>query len=318
MSDGIPPGDSPSRIVIKVIGAGGGGCHAVAGMMRGGVQGVEFICADADARALAASGAPLQIRLGHAGRGTGANPEQGRLAAEAAREEIRAALAGAHMVFIIAGLGGGTGTGAGPIVAEAARELGALTVAAVTTPFAFEGHKRMKTAREGIAELSRRAHAVIVTSGEKLCPMLDEDATQEDCFKAADGVLRDICAAIAEIINAAGMVQVDFEDVKTIMSKPGQAMVGAATARGANRAREAAEKVIACPLLEGMGLRGARGVLVNITANRSLKMREVKEIMHIIHDDAPDEAHVIFGMAYDESLGDDLRVTMITTGLDYK
>lgn len=301
--------------VIKVVGVGGAGGNAISHMMRGGVGGVDFVCANTDAQALVASGAPVQIRLGRTGLGAGAKPEQGRAAAETAREEIRAALNGAHMVFITAGMGGGTGTGAAPVVAEVAKELGILTVGVVTKPFCFEGSKRMRLAEEGINDLSRHVHSLIVVLNEKLYDLMDEDATQEDCFKSADDVLHNACAGIAEIINVEGNVNVDFEDVKTIMGEQGQAMMGTAVAKGQDRAKVAAEQAIACPLLEGIDLNGARGVLVNITASRSLKMRETREIMDTIRVHASEDATVIFGTAYDESMGDDLRVTVVATGL---
>ncbi|MEQ4618969.1 MAG: cell division protein FtsZ [Corticimicrobacter sp.] len=301
--------------VIKVVGVGGAGGNAISHMMRGGVGGVDFVCANTDAQALVASGAPVQIRLGRTGLGAGAKPEQGRAAAETAREEIRAALNGAHMVFITAGMGGGTGTGAAPVVAEVAKELGILTVGVVTKPFCFEGSKRMRLAEEGINDLSRHVHSLIVVLNEKLYDLMDEDATQEDCFKSADDVLHNACAGIAEIINVEGNVNVDFEDVKTIMGEQGQAMMGTAVAKGPERAKIAAEQAIACPLLEGIDLNGARGVLVNITASRSLKMRETREIMDTIRVHASEDATVIFGTAYDESMGEDLRVTVVATGL---
>ncbi|MFT0534229.1 cell division protein FtsZ [Castellaniella hirudinis] len=306
---------SRNGTVIKVVGVGGAGGNAVAHMIHAGVQGVEFICANTDAQALATSEAPVQIRLGRTGLGAGAKPDQGRAAAETAREEIRAALNGAHMVFITAGMGGGTGTGAGPVVAEVAKELGILTVGVVTKPFVFEGNKRMRLAEEGIRELSRHVHSLVVVLNENLYDLMDDDATQEDCFQAADDVLHNACAGIAEIINVEGNVNVDFEDVKTIMGEQGQAMMGTAMAAGADRARVAAEQAIACPLLEGVDLHGARGILVNITASRSLKMRETREIMETIRSYASEEATVIFGTAYDESMGENLRVTVVATGL---
>jgi cell division protein FtsZ len=301
--------------VIKVVGVGGAGGNAVAHMIRSGVNGVDFICANTDAQALATSEAPVQIRLGRTGLGAGAKPEQGRAAAETAREEIRAALTGAHMVFITAGMGGGTGTGAGPVVAEVAKELGILTVGVVTKPFIFEGNKRMRLAEEGIRELSRHVHSLVVVLNENLYELMDEDATQEDCFRAADDVLHNACAGIAEIINVEGNVNVDFEDVKTIMGEQGQAMMGTAVAAGTDRARVAAEQAIACPLLEGVDLHGARGILVNITASRTLKMRETREIMETIRSYASEDATVIFGTAYEEAMGENLRVTVVATGL---
>jgi cell division protein FtsZ len=306
---------SRNGTVIKVVGVGGAGGNAVAHMIHSGVQGVEFICANTDSQALVTSEAPVQIRLGRTGLGAGAKPEQGRAAAETAREEIRAALTGAHMVFITAGMGGGTGTGAGPVVAEVAKELGILTVGVVTKPFIFEGNKRMRLAEEGIRELSRHVHSLVVVLNENLYERMDEDATQEDCFRAADDVLHNACAGIAEIINVEGNVNVDFEDVKTIMGEQGQAMMGTAVAAGTDRARVAAEQAIACPLLEGVDLHGARGILVNITASRTLKMRETREIMETIRSYASEDATVIFGTAYDETMGENLRVTVVATGL---
>jgi cell division protein FtsZ len=307
--------NSGSGTVIKVVGVGGAGGNAVAHMIRSGIHGVDFICANTDGQALMASEAPVQIRLGRTGLGAGAKPEQGRAAAETAREEIRAALNGANMVFITAGMGGGTGTGAGPVVAEVAKELGILTVGVVTKPFSFEGTKRMKMAEEGINELSKHVHSLIVVLNENLYDLMDEEATQEDCFKAADDVLHNACAGIAEIINVEGNVNVDFEDVKTIMGEQGQAMMGTSIAAGQDRARVAAEQAIACPLLEGVDLHGARGMLVNITASRTLKMRETREIMDTIRSFAAEDATVIYGTAYDESMGENLRVTVVATGL---
>lgn len=301
--------------VIKVVGVGGAGGNAVGHMIRKGVQGVDFICANTDAQALASTGAPVQIQLGRTGLGAGAKPEAGRNSAEEARERIRESLSGANMVFITAGMGGGTGTGAAPIVAEVAKELGILTVAVVTKPFLFEGNKRLRMAEEGIDTLSQNVHSLIVVLNERLYEVMGDDATQDDCFHAADDVLHNACAGIAEIINVEGNVNVDFEDVKTIMSEQGKAMMGTAVASGVDRARIAAEQAIACPLLEGIDLNGARGVLVNITANRSLKMRETREIMDTIRSYASDDATVIFGVAYDESIGEELRVTVVATGL---
>ena len=301
--------------VIKVVGVGGAGGNAVSHMIRAGVQGVDFICCNTDAQALAATNAPVQIRLGNSGLGAGAKPDQGRAAAESAREEIRAALAGAHKVFITAGMGGGTGTGAGPIVAEIAKDLGILTVGVVTKPFSFEGSRRMKMSEEGIEELSKHVHSLIVVLNENLYELMDEDATQADCFKAADDVLHNACAGIAEIINVEGNVNVDFQDVKTIMGEQGQAMMGTASASGPDRAKIAAEQAVACPLLEGVDLNGVRGVLVNITASSSLKMKETRAVMDHIQSFASADATVIFGTAYDESMGDNLRVTVVATGL---
>jgi cell division protein FtsZ len=301
--------------IIKVVGVGGAGGNAVAHMIEKGVQGVEFICANTDAQALSRIPANTLIQLGKTGLGAGAKPEAGRQAAEEDRDRIRDALRGAHMVFITAGMGGGTGTGAAPVVAEVAQELGILTVAVVTRPFDFEGSKRCKAAEDGLEQLSSRVNSLIVVLNERLLDVVGDDATQEECFREADNVLHNACAGIAEIINVDGDVNVDFEDVKTIMSEVGKAMMGTATATGPDRAREAAEMAIASPLLEGVDLSGARGVLVNITSGRSLKLKETKEVMSIIRDYAAEDATVIFGTAYDESMGDALRVTVVATGL---
>lgn len=301
--------------VIKVVGVGGAGGNAVGHMIAQGVQNVDFICANTDAQALARTGAPTLIQLGKTGLGAGAKPEAGRQAAEEDRDRIRDALRGAHMVFITAGMGGGTGTGAAPVVAEVAQELGILTVAVVTKPFDFEGNKRCKVAEDGLDQLSAKVNSLIVVLNEKLLDVVGDDATQEDCFEAADDVLHNACAGIAEIINVDGNVNVDFEDVKTIMSEVGKAMMGTATANGPDRAREAAEQAIASPLLDGVDLSGARGVLVNITSSKNLKLKETKEIMNIIRAYAAEDATVIFGTAYDETMGDDLRVTVVATGL---
>lgn len=304
--------------IIKVVGVGGAGGNAVAHMIDQGVQNVEFICANTDAQALARVGAHTLIQLGKTGLGAGAKPEAGRMAAEEDRDRIRDSLRGAHMVFITAGMGGGTGTGAAPVVAEVAQELGILTVAVVTKPFDFEGSRRCNAAEEGLEKLSSKVNSLIVVLNEKLLEVVGDDATQEDCFKEADNVLHNACAGIAEIINVDGNVNVDFEDVKTIMSEVGKAMMGTATASGESRAREAAEAAIASPLLEGVDLSGARGVLVNITSSKSLKLKETKEVMNTIREYAAEDATVIFGTAYDETMGDAIRVTVVATGLGRK
>jgi cell division protein FtsZ len=301
--------------VIKVIGVGGAGGNAVEHMIRRGVQGVEFIVANTDHQALARSSAKNVIQLGGTGLGAGSRPDVGRQAAEDARERILDALRGAHMVFITAGMGGGTGTGAAPVVAEIAKELGILTVAVVSKPFEFEGPRRMRTAEAGLAELQERVHSLIVILNNKLEEVLGEDAEMADCFRAADDVLHNACAGIAEIINTPGLVNVDFEDVKTVMSEHGKAMMGTACADGVDRARVAAEQAVASPLLEGVDLSGARGVLVNITASLSLKMRETREVMNTIREFAAEDATVIFGTVCDEAMGDTLRVTVVATGL---
>lgn len=301
--------------VIKVVGVGGAGGNAVEYMISRGVQGVEFICANTDHQALARSSARNVLQLGATGLGAGSKPEAGKQAAIEARERIADSLRGAHMVFITAGMGGGTGTGAAPVVAEVAKELGILTVAVVSKPFDFEGPRRAKVADAGLAELEERVHSLIVILNNKLEEVLGEDAEMAECFRAADNVLHNACAGIAEIINIPGLVNVDFEDVKTVMGEHGKAMMGTATASGLDRARIAAEQAVASPLLEGVDLSGARGVLVNITASQSLKMKETREVMNTIRAFAAEDATVIFGTVCDESIGDDLRVTVVATGL---
>jgi cell division protein FtsZ len=301
--------------VIKVIGVGGAGGNAVEHMIRRGVQGVEFICANTDHQALARSSARNIIQLGTTGLGAGSRPEAGRQAAVEARDRIADALRGAHMVFITAGMGGGTGTGAAPVVAEVAKELGILTVAVVSKPFEFEGPKRMKVAEAGLAELEDKVHSLIVILNNKLQEVLGEDAEMQQCFEAADDVLHNACAGIAEIINVPGLINVDFEDVKTVMSEHGKAMMGTAIASGPDRARIAAEQAVASPLLEGVDLSGARGVLVNITATSSLKLRETSVVMNTIREFAAEDATVIFGTVRDDTMGDNLRVTVVATGL---
>ena len=300
--------------VIKVVGVGGAGGNAVDHMIREGVMGVEFVAMNTDAQALKRSVAHKKIRLGKSGLGAGAKPEVGRTAAVEEREQIAEALRGAHMVFITAGMGGGTGTGAGPVVAEVARELGILTVAVVTKPFDFEG-KRLKVADVGIAELQKNVDSLIVILNDKLMDVLGEDVSMDEAFKAADNVLRNAVGGIAEIINFPGLVNVDFEDVRTVMGEMGMAMMGSANASGVDRARIAAEQAVASPLLEGINLSGAKGVLVNITSTRGLKMKEVNEVMNTVREFAAEDAHIIFGAVYDEDMGEEIRVTVVATGL---
>ena len=302
--------------VIRVIGVGGAGGNAVDHMIEKGVEGVEFIAVNTDAQVLARSTARNQVQLGTSGLGAGAKPEEARTVAVAERERLEELIAGSHMVFITAGMGGGTGTGAGPVIAEVARSLGILTVAVVTKPFTWEGSKRMRIAETGIEEMAPHVDSLIVILNDKLEEVLGDDVTQEDAFRAADDVLNNAVAGIAEIINQPGLVNVDFQDVRTVMSEQGMAMMGSAAVNGVDRARIAAEQAIACPLLEGVNLAGARGVLVNITASRSsLKLRETKEVMNTIRAFAADDATIIYGGVYDDGLGDDLRVTVVATGL---
>jgi len=301
---------------IKVIGVGGGGGNAVEHMIRSGVQGVEFVCANTDAQSLRISNAHKVIQLGSNGLGAGSIPEKGREAAEAAEDQIREALEGTNMLFVTAGMGGGTGTGAAPVVARVAREMGILTVGVVTKPFEFEGTRRMNNAESGLAELEANVDSLIVVLNEKLLDVLGEDASQDDAFAFANDVLKNSVGGIAEIINVEALVNVDFADVRTVMSETGKAMMGTATASGPDRARIAAEQAVACPLLEGVDMTGAKGVLVLITAAKgALKLAESREAMNTIRAFASQEAHVIYGTAYDESLGDQIRVTVVATGL---
>ena len=304
-----------SNTVIKVVGVGGAGGNAVDHMIREGVTGVHFLAANTDAQALGRNSAVTKLQLGSSGLGAGAKPEAGRAAALEERERIAEQLKGANMVFITAGMGGGTGTGAAPIVAEVAKEMGVLTVGVVTKPFGFEG-KRMKAAEAGIAELQKHVDSLVVILNDKLMEVLGDDVSMDEAFKAADNVLRNAVGGIVEIIDQPGLINVDFEDVRTVMGEMGMAMMGSAYAAGVDRARIAAEQAVASPLLEGVNLSGARGVLVNITASKSsLKMKEVNEVMKTINDFAAEDAHVIFGAVFDESMGEQLRVTVVATGL---
>lgn len=301
---------------IKVIGVGGGGGNAVDHMIAQGVQGVEFICANTDAQALNRSKADQLLQLGTTGLGAGAKPEMGKAAAEEAEARIRESIQGANMLFITAGMGGGTGTGAAPVIARVAKEMGILTVGVVTKPFEFEGNRRSKAADAGLAELEANVDSLIVVLNDKLLDVLGDDVTQDQAFAHANDVLKNAVGGISDIIHMPGLVNVDFEDVKTVMSEPGKAMMGTAVASGPDRATKAAEAAVACPLLEGIDLSGARGVLVLIAANRNtFKLAESRNAMNAIKRYASEDAHIIYGTAYDESLGDQLRVTVIATGL---
>jgi cell division protein FtsZ len=300
--------------VIKVVGVGGAGGNAVQHMINKGVSGVEFIAANTDAQALAVSGAHNIIQIGDSGLGAGMRPEVGRQLAEQSRARIEDSLRGAHMVFIAAGMGGGTGTGAAPIVAEVAKSMGALTVAVVSKPFSYEGQKCMDVAENGLAELTKHVDSLIVILNEKLEDIY-EDESMLDWMKHADDVLNNAVAGIAEIINVPGHINVDFNDVKTIMSEQGKAMMGTATASGVDRARIAAEQAVASPLLDGIDLSGAKGVLVNVTASRGLKGKEIKEVMAAVRAFAAPDAAIAQGIAYDDEMGDELRVTVVATGL---
>lgn len=310
--------DVPPNAVIKVIGVGGGGGNAVKHMIENSVEGVEFVCANTDAQALKDVDARLALQLGNSmtkGLGAGANPEVGRHAAMEDRERIAEILDGADMVFIAAGMGGGTGTGAAPIVAEVARDMDILTVAVVTKPFPFEGRKRMQVAEAGIKELQERVDSLITIPNEKLLSVLGKSTTLLDAFKAANSVLQGAVQGIADLIIRPGMINVDFADVKTVMSEMGMAMMGTAHASGENRAREAAEAAIRSPLLEDVNLQGARGILVNITSGMDLSLGEYGEVGETIAEFSSTDATIVVGTVIDPELTDELRVTVVATGL---
>ncbi len=302
--------------VIKVIGVGGCGGNAVDHMIEQGVQGVEFIVINTDAQALKRNKARTQLQIGATitkGLGAGAIPDVGRAAAEEDRERIVELIKGANMIFITAGMGGGTGTGAAPVVAQVAREMDILTVAVVTKPFAHEG-KRMRLAQAGIEALSEFVDSLIIVPNEKLMSVLGEDTTLLDAFRSSNSVLQGAVAGIAEVINVPGLVNVDFADVRTLMSENGMAMMGSATASGPDRAKRAAESAMSSPLLEDVNVAGARGVLVNISSSSSLTLREYKEVTNSVQF-AIEDATVIVGSVFDEAMGDQLRVTIVATGL---
>lgn len=308
----------PQSAVIKVLGVGGGGGNAVHHMIANQVDGVDFICANTDSQALNNLKAKTILQMGTSitkGLGAGANPEIGRQAALEDRDQIADILSGADMVFITAGMGGGTGTGAAPIVAEVARELGILTVAVVTRPFPFEGKKRSAIAEQGIEQLSANVDSLITIPNEKLLDVLGKEASLLDAFKAANDVLLGAVKGIADLIMHPGMINVDFADVKTVMSEMGMAMMGTGFATGEDRAREAAESAIRSPLLEDVNLQGARGILVNITAGENLSLGEFSEVGDTIEEFASDDATVVVGTVIDPELGDEMRVTVVATGL---
>jgi cell division protein FtsZ len=303
--------------VIKVIGVGGCGGNAVEHMITRGLSGVDFMCANTDSQALKRSTARTQLQLGSTltrGLGAGARPEIGRDAAMEDRDRIASMIEGADMLFITAGMGGGTGTGAAPVIADIAKSLGILTVAVVTRPFKFEG-KRQRVASAGIEELTKKVDSLIVIPDDKLMEVLGEDVSMLDAFAAANDVLYGAVSGIAEVINNPGLVNVDFADVRTVMSEVGMAMMGSAMADGETRARDAAQAAVRSPLLEEVNLAGARGVLVNITASATLKMKEYHEVMNTIKEFTAEDAMVIVGTVLDEAMEDRLRVTMIATGL---
>jgi cell division protein FtsZ len=307
--------------VIKVIGVGGGGGNAVNHMAQSNIEGVDFICANTDAQALKHASVKTILQLGSGitkGLGAGANPDVGRQSALEDKERIKEALEGADMVFITAGMGGGTGTGAAPVVAEVAKELGILTVAVVTKPFSFEGGKRMKIANEGIADLAKSVDSLITIPNEKLLAVLGKEMSLLNAFKAANDVLLNATQGIADLITRPGLINVDFADVKTVMANMGVAMMGTGAATGPTRAREAAEAAIKSPLLEDVNLAGAKGILVNITAGQSLSIGEFHEVGDTVRDFADDDATVVVGTVIDMDLGDELRVTVVATGLGEK
>jgi cell division protein FtsZ len=305
--------------VIKVVGVGGGGGNAVAHMVNGAVDGVEFITANTDAQAIKNCGAKLQLQLGSnvtKGLGAGANPEVGRQAALEDRERIMDALTGADMVFITAGMGGGTGTGAAPVVAQLAKEMGILTVAVVTKPFPFEGRRRMQVALKGIEELSHHCDSLITIPNEKLITVLGRNATMIQAFRAANDVLLGAVQGIADLIVRPGLINVDFADVRTVMSEMGLAMMGTGSARGDDRAQAAAESAIQNPLLDDVNLSGANGILVNITAGPDFTMAEFDEVGRTIENFASEDATVVIGTVLDPDMQDEVKVTVVATGLN--
>jgi cell division protein FtsZ len=309
---------APQNAVIKVIGVGGGGGNAVQHMVVQDITGVEFICANTDAQALHGLGAKILLQLGTnitKGLGAGANPNMGKEAALEDRERIAEALKGADMVFITAGMGGGTGTGAAPVVAEVARSMNILTVAVVTKPFAFEGKKRMALAEAGIKELSQHVDSLITIPNQKLLSIMGEDTPLLKAFAAVDDVLLGAVQGIADLIMRPGMINVDFADVRTVMSEMGMAMMGSGSASGSSRAREAAEAAIRSPLLEDVDLNGARGILVNIAAGVDISLGEFSEVGATIEEFASENATVVVGTVIDPEMGDELRVTVVATGL---
>ncbi len=306
------------QAVIKVIGVGGGGGNAVEHMLRADLEGVEFINANTDAQMLSRSNAPTILQLGQnltKGLGAGANPDIGRQAAMEDRDRIADAIDGADMVFITAGMGGGTGTGAAPIIAEIAREKGILTVAVVTRPFPFEGKKRIDLALRGIGELQEHVDSLITIPNEKVLAVMGHEATLVDAFAKANEVLFNAVQGISELITRPGLINVDFADVRTVMSEMGKAMMGSATVSGENRAVEAARQAISSPLLEDINLHGAKGLLVNITAGPDMAIGEFEAVGNAIHEYAAADANVVIGTAFDPEMQGDLRVTMVATGL---
>ena len=302
---------------VKIIGIGGGGCNAIDNMIEAKLQGVDFIAANTDAQALSASKAPVKIQLGAKltkGLGAGANPKVGEEAALEDVDTIKSALMGADMVFVTAGMGGGTGTGGAPIIAKIAKEIGALTVAIVTKPFEFEGKRRMEQAESGIALLKRIADTLIAIPNQRLLSVTGKNISFMDAFKVADEILLQAAKGISDLILVRGLINLDFADVRTIMSEMGMALMGTGVASGENRASNAAQMAISNPLLEDLTIEGAKGILINISGNRSMTLNEIHEASSLIRNAAHDEANIIFGAVVDESLGDSVRVTVIATG----
>ena len=308
----------PQNAVIKVIGVGGGGGNAVEHMVKGNIEGVEFVCANTDAQALRNCSMRTVIQLGASitkGLGAGANPDVGRQAAMEDRDRIIEVIEGADMLFITAGMGGGTGTGGAPIVAQAAKELGILTVAVVTKPFPFEGRKRITVADHGIKELSQYVDSLITIPNEKLLSVLGKNVSLLDAFRSANNVLQGAVQGIAELITRPGLINVDFADVRTVMSEMGMAMMGSGRATGEDRARQAAEAAVNSPLLEDLNLAGARGILVNVTAGLDLGIGEFEEVGNTVKEFASDNATVVVGTVIDPEMSDEIRVTVVATGL---
>jgi len=302
---------------IKVVGVGGGGGNAVNTMIAAGLPGVEFISANTDAQALRANLAPMKMQLGEQltrGLGAGGKPEVGRQAAMESVERLQEALAGADMIFVTAGMGGGTGTGAAPIVAKIAKEMGSLTVGVVTKPFGFEGSQRRRRAEEGVKELKANVDTLIAIPNQRLLAVAGRASPILETFRKADDVLLQAVRGIADLITVHGLINLDFADVRAIMSEMGMAMMGAASAQGENRAVEAAQRAISSPLLEDVSIEGARGVLINITGGPDLSLHEVNEAATLIQEEADDDANIIFGAVVDEAMGDEIRITVIATG----
>jgi cell division protein FtsZ len=307
-------GNEGAGACIKVIGMGGGGGNAVNTMIASNLRGVDFIVGNTDAQALANNQATVKLQLGQKGLGAGAKPEVGRAATEEYADHIREHLHGADMVFITAGMGGGTGTGGAPVVGRIAREVGALSVGVVTKPFDFEGKRRMRQAEDGIAELKDAVDTLIVIPNQRLLATAARNTSMLEAFRRADDILLQAVRGISDLVTVHGLINLDFADVRTIMSEMGMAIMGSGSARGENRAIEAAQKAIQSPLLEDMSIRGAKGVLINITGSADLALHEVNDASTLIQEEAHEDANIIFGAVIDESMGDEIRITVIATG----